>query len=147
MRRPVTFNCFLRGLEGDVNKPFLKGWEVIKKNNSNLPKKIKHAKSDFEFARNAHNDQIDSAVKTTIEIYKLMKKECSEWLETHKFTDSSSSFDDAELLEHLEDRPSVRRTQSEYINYSPRGVKIKKGQSKKVFHTKLSDKLSRKKKH
>ena len=157
MRRPVTFNCFLRGLEGDVNNPVLKGWEVIKHNNPHLPKKIRHTKSSFDFARSEHNDQIEKAVKTAMEIYVLFKKDCPEWLEIPDASDISDASDDMSDVSSQEEslgsadiprtpvrklhkKPKVRRTQSDYLHYSPANIKLKE-----TIYTKLSDKLSRKK--
>lgn len=138
MRRPVTFNCFLRGLEGDVNNPVLKGLEVIKHNNPHLPKKIRYAKSSFEFARDEHNKQIEKAVKTAMEIYVLFKRDCPRWLEVSDYQSESS----LEISENPpKKRSKVRRAQSDYLCYSPTNRKLKEN-----MYTKISDKISRKKK-
>jgi hypothetical protein len=171
MRRPITFNCFLRGLEGDVNNPHLQGWDVIKKNNPNLPKKLtaRHSKTEiscFEYARNSHNEQIDKAVKIAMEIHELMLAECPQWLVirsngsdgsdrpiAHDFPKTSSEYslgdsweDPPGLSEVREDtrmdRTGVRRTQSDYFSYAPSASTKSK---LKDVHTKWSDKLSRKK--
>lgn len=145
MRRPVTFNCFLRGLEGDVNNPVLKGWEVIKHNNPHLPKKIRHAKSSFEFVRDEHNKQIEKAVKIAMEIYVLFKKDCPQWLEISESRESGESGESQKSDEHTggihKKRSKVRRAESDYFCYSPVNRKLKEN-----IYTKLSDKISRKKK-
>jgi hypothetical protein len=141
MRHPVVFNCFLRGLEGDVNSPVLRGWNTIKINNPNMPKKIRNAKSDFDFARLHHNEQINTAVRTAMEIYELMSKECPHWIdklsETSSAEELNSELSTKEIPEDVETvepvhRPRVRRTMSE---------------SAMRIHSRLSDKLSRKRKH
>ena len=165
MRRPVKFNCFLRGLEGDANSPYMKGLDIIKKNN-NLPKKITSRSSRgninqaFEYARESHSQQIQDAVSMAIEIYNAMEEQCPEWIDrpggvnvnlkdlkdsrnTHKISESSDD------VVYNQPRSGVRRTQSEYITYTPRGVKLKHNDSLELVQpanrSKLSGKLSRKK--
>ena len=107
MRRPVTFNSFLRGLDGDANDPYLKGLDVIKNNNPDFstPKPIKHAHKE-------HKRQIDEAIRVAIEIHKLMTEQAPEWLDTG-LDNAELSDEYIELSPPASPRPKARRTKSE----------------------------------
>lgn len=118
MRRPVVFNCFLRGLDGDPGGHYLRGLDVIKARNTELPAKV-----SFDYALGSHEQQLETAIEIAIEIYHLMEENCPQWIDNPGSQSSESPIE----------RPIMRRTQSEYI---PR---------KKRKHGRFSDLLSRKK--
>jgi hypothetical protein len=100
MRRPVKLNCFLRGLDGEPQRTYLQGWEVIKIKYPNIMRKLnkRHSKSHItpeEYADKQHRKQLRKATDMAMEIYTLMQEQCPEWVEV----------------------PVLRRTKSDYITF------------------------------
>ena len=112
MRRPVIFNCFLRGIDGEPDHPHLRGLDVIRTNNPGfeVSNYTKHAKKE-------HKRQIKEAVKTVVNIYYAMMVGAPEWLKEEEVPESHSE-------SHLESpywtRPKVRRTKSDFSLESPK---------------------------
>jgi len=102
MRRPVRFNCFLRGLDGEEPHRHLRGMSVIANKNPDVMKifrgKYPELKSAEEYAAVEYTRQICVAVSTAKTIYNIMKRVCPELIGLDPGDDLSlgDSFESAE---------------------------------------------------
>lgn len=86
MRRPVRFNCFLRGFDGTAENIYFAGVGVIKVKFPDVEEELRqkydsHQKKDISFLANMeHFEQVKNAVDIGSQIYELFKTECPEWL-------------------------------------------------------------------
>lgn len=86
MRRPIRFNCFLRGFDGTPENRYFAGVGVIRvkfpKVDEELMQKHKFYKNqDISFlAHMEHIEQVENAVNIGSQIYELFKSKCPGWL-------------------------------------------------------------------
>ncbi len=91
MRRPIKFNCFLRGFDGPPENRYFAGVSVIKMRYPNVEEELRqkyksHKKKDISyFANMNHIEQVDNAVSTAFHIHELFKAKCPEWLTVKPF--------------------------------------------------------------
>jgi len=86
MRRPIKFNCFLRGFDGATENRYFAGVGVIRVRFPEVEKELiqkyeLQQKRDISFLANLeHFEQVKNAVYIGSQIHELFKTECPEWL-------------------------------------------------------------------
>ncbi len=86
MRRPIRFNCFLRGFDGEGENKYFAGVGVIRVKSPEVEEDLRqkyesHKKKDISFLANMeHLDQVRNAVNIGFQICELFKTKCPEWL-------------------------------------------------------------------